>query len=372
MERANCKIMDAARLTERFLRYVRCGSESGDERNFCLLMEDEFKALGIPFWRDEIGPKIGSNGWNLMAKIPGEGESILFSCHLDTVTPGKGVLPILQKGVVRSAGDTILGADDKSGIAAVMEALACILEEGAPHRPIELLFSLCEEKGLLGARHADYSRLKSKEALVLDCGEVGRIVNRAPAIVHLHIQVRGKAAHAGAEPEKGIHALKAAAEAVANIPCGHPDDMSVMNVANFLSPGPTNVVPELATFDMEIRSFTEVLLQKHIRQVEEALQKACRTYGATYELTLDRHSEPIYVPEEGPLLTKVRKLYSEMGIDTQVDSTFGGCDATWLYAHGIQALNTGTGMRDVHSVHESIALADLAAVTTMVYGVMRG
>ncbi len=364
--------MDAARLMERFLRYVRCGSESGNERDFCLLIEEEFRRLGIDFLRDVVGEAVGSNGWNLIASIPGEGEAILFSCHMDTVTPGQGILPILENGVIRSAGDTILGADDKSGIAAVLEALECIFEEGVSHRPVELLFSLCEERGLLGSRHADYSRFKSKEALVLDTGEIGRVINRAPAIVHLHIRVHGKASHAGVEPKKGVHALKAAAEAIANITCGQPDDMSVMNVANFVSEGATNVVPDLATFDMEIRSFTEELLQKHIREAESALQKACRTYGATYELALTRHSDPLYVAEDGPLLTKVRELYATMGVQVRVEGTFGGCDATWLNAHGIAALNTGTGMQQAHSVHESIALADLQTVTSLVYGLIRG
>lgn len=364
--------MNSARLTERFLRYARCGSESGNERDFCLLLEEEFKRLGIAYWRDEIGEKVGSNGWNLIAKVPGEGDPILFSSHLDTVTPGQGVQPILENGLIRSAGDTILGADDKSGVAAIMEALESILEEGVPHRGIELFFTLNEEKGLLGARHADYSRFESKEALVLDYEQVGHTVNRAPAIVHLHIRVHGKAAHAGVAPEKGIHALKAAAQAIANIPCGHPDDKTAMNVANFISQGPTNVVPELATFDMEIRAFTEELLQKHIRSVEEALQTACGAYGATYELALERQCDPVYVPEEGRLYSRMKELYAEMGIEAQAESTFGGSDATWIFAHGIQALNIGTGMRNVHSVNEFIPLSDLENVTRMVYGVMRG
>ncbi|MEA5058827.1 MAG: M20/M25/M40 family metallo-hydrolase [Candidatus Pelethousia sp.] len=364
--------MNTSRLTERFLRYVRCSSESRNEQAFCLLIEDEFARLGIPFRRDEVGDKIGSNGWNLIAKVPGEGDPVLFSCHLDTVKPGAGINPILENGIIRSAGDTILGADDKSGIAAVLEALESILEEGAPHRPVEILFSVCEEIGLLGARHADYSRFESKEGLVLDTSEIGLLKNRAPAIVHLHVRVHGKAAHAAVEPEKGVHAIKAAAEAITNIPCGYPDDMTVMNVANFVSQGATNVVPDLAAFDMEIRSFTETHLQKYIRETEEALQSACRTYGASYELTMERQCDPLFVPEDGPLIQKIRDLYARMGIEVKTKSTFGGCDATWICAHGIQAANTGTGMRNAHGVRESIALADLETITRMVYGVIRG
>ena len=253
--------MNPDRLLRRFMRYVQCDSESGHEQAFCRLLEEEGAKLGIQFWRDPVGEQAGSDGWNLGASIPGTGTPVLFSCHMDTVAPGRGVQPVVEGGVVRSSGDTVLGADDKSGIAAVMEALESLLESGKPHRPVELLFSVCEELGLKGAKYADYSRFASKEALVLDNDIPGLINHRAPANVHLHIQVQGRAAHAAVSHGEGVHALKAAVAAIAQIPCGAPDADTVMNVANFLAPGPTNVVPAQASFDMEIRSFVEDKLQ---------------------------------------------------------------------------------------------------------------
>ena len=235
---------------------------------------------------------------------------------------------------------------------------------------MELLFSVCEELGLKGAKYADYSRFASKEALVLDNDIPGLINHRAPANVHLHIQVQGRAAHAAVSHGEGVHALKAAVAAIAQIPCGAPDADTVMNVANFLAPGPTNVVPAQASFDMEIRSFVEDKLQGYIQQVRQALETACGQYGASYTLEVERHSDVLDVPLDSPVLQQIQEIYRQMGVETRVESTFGGCDATWLCANGIRALNTGTGMANVHGTGEHIAIKDLETTTRMVEALM--
>ncbi len=359
------------RLTERFFAYVQCASESHKELPFAQKLAHECEELGLHVEFDEAGEKCGSNANNLRAFLQGEGEPIMFCAHMDTVSPGEGIKPRLEDGIIRSDGTTVLGADDKSGIAAVMEAVERIIEEKAPHRPVELLFTVCEECGLLGSRYADYSAFKSKEAVVLDSSKLHCVVNRAPAHVVLSFTVCGKSSHAGCAPENGIHALKAAAQAVNAIPCGHVDDMSVMNVADFMAPGQTNVVPDRASFSMEIRSFSEELMQKHIAASEKAVQEACAFYGARYEMTSDRHSDALYVPEEGELLKQMTRISREKGQELKVEGSFGGCDATWLNANGIAAVNLGTGMRDVHGVQESIAEKDLEATAELLYALIR-
>ena len=353
--------MNSKRLLERFFRYVSCPSESGKERPFCELIEGELSALGFTVRRDQAaGEKCGSDGRNVYASLPGEGEPILFSAHMDTVAPGVGIKPVVRDGVVYSSGDTVLGADNKAAIAAVLEAVETILEQKLPHRPIEVLFSICEELGLLGAKHADYSYIKSKQAVVLDTVEIGSLVNNTPANVHLHIEITGKSSHAGVAPDKGVHALKAAAAAIANIPCGFTADGStVMNVANLLAPGKTNVVPDKATFDMEIRCFDEKILADHIKNTESAVKTACDAVGASYTITSDRHSDVLYVPESSPLCSRLKEVYTGLGVNVVVERTYGGCDATWLSYNGIDAINAGLGMRDIHSLNEHIAVADL-------------
>ena len=143
-----------------------------------------------------------------------------------------------------------------------------------------------------------------------------------------------------------------------------------MNVANFLAPGPTNVVPAQASFDMEIRSFVEDKLQGYIQQVRQALDAACGQYGASYTLEVERHSDVLDVPLDSPVLQQIQEIYRQMGVETRVESTFGGCDATWLCANGIRALNTGTGMANVHGTGETIAIKDLETTTRMVEALM--
>lgn len=363
--------MNSERLLERFKKYISCPSESRHEKNFCILIEEELKKLGLEVWRDEIGDAIGSDGWNVHACLPGEGDPMLFSCHLDTVSPGVCIKPVIKDGVIYSDGTTILGADDKSGIAIVMEAIESIIESGSKHRTVEVMFSLCEELGLLGAMHADYSKIKSKNAIVLDSGQSGCIINMSPAQIKLHFEITGKASHAGVAPDKGIHALKAAAEAVYNIPCGNVDEYSVMNVSNFISAGETNVVAPNASFDMEIRSFSEDLLKAHWDASVKAVEDACKKYGASFSHTYEKHSDLLHVPKTTAFVKELIKKYEALGKTARVTKTYGGCDATYLNANGIKAVNIGTGMQEAHSVTEHMAIKDFEFTAAFIESVMK-
>ena len=363
--------MNTERLVERFIRYVSVDSESRNERRFCELIEKELADLGLTVKRDDAGEKCGSNGWNIHAFLPGQGEPILFSAHMDTVTPGVGIRPVIKDGVIRSSGDTILGADDKSGIAAVMEALEMIKEENLSHRPIEVLFSICEEVGLLGAKHADYSGIKSKQAVVLDSGIVGTLINESPAKLELHVQVTGKSAHAAVAPQKGINAIKAASTAIAGLPCGIVDEHTVMNVANFLSPGKSNIVPDKATFDIDLRSFDSDRLEMHVAAVESAVKTACEGVGASYKIDIDRQTDILFVPTDSAILKRLQEVYAQLGIESRSHKTYGGCDATWLFFNGIDAINIGIGMTDSHSTDEHISVENLQTAVKIVLAMMR-
>lgn len=358
--------MSEDRLVERFLRYVSCDSESRCELPFCKLIEGELKALGLDVAIDPVGPPCGSDGYNIIAKLEGTGEPLLFCAHMDTVSPGRGIRPVIEDGVIRSSGDTVLGADDKSGVAAVMEALCEIVENGLPHRPVEVLFTVCEEVGLLGSRHADYSRIGAKEAVVLDSSMRGCIVNRAPAMVVLSVCIEGRAAHAAVDPKSGISAVKVAADAIAAIPCGNVDEESTINVANLLAPGKYNIVPDRAAFQIDVRSFLEETLQGHILFIERALSAACDKFGASYAMEQHRHSDVLFVPEESGIIQRLFRIYERLGIPVRAERTFGGSDATWLNANGIAAVNIGTGMTNVHSVSEHISIEDLRSTKDVV------
>lgn len=368
--------MNRQRLLERFLRYIKCDSESGNEKQFCILLENELKALGLTVVRDEVGEKCGSNGWNIYARQEGKlsEDGTLFCCHLDTVTPGVGIRPVIADGVIRSSGDTILGADDKSGIAVILEALESILETGEkPERPVECLFTLCEELGLRGAANADFSLLQSKQAVVLDSGGyLGNITHRSPSMMNMTITFYGKATHAGVDFDNGIHALKAAAKVVNDLELGYVDDLSVRNISNFLSPGKTNVVADKASFDMEVRCFTEDGMAGHLQEIEEKCKESCAKFGTTYTITYDPHGKACHVPEDRPFVQKMMQHYREMGIEPNLRTTYGGSDTSKLFEGGIDAVNISTGMEEGHSVNEHIAIADLETVCGFVERLMRG
>ena len=363
--------MNTSRLIERFSKYVACDSESGNEGRFCELMEAELQALGMTVVRDEVGEKCGSNGYNLFASLPGAGEPILFSAHLDTVPPGVGIEAVVEDGVIRSKGNTVLGADNKAGIAAVVEAITMIQEEGLTHRPVEVLFSVCEEIGLLGAKYADYSKIQSKQAVVLDNSVPGSLINEGPAMMEIFVEITGRSAHAAMSPEKGISAVKVAAAAIVDIPTGKVDENTVMNVANLLAPGKSNVVPEKASFDIDLRSFSEEALQKHVAQIEQAVKTACEAKGATYTIRANRKTDVLFVPPESPVVARLREVYAGLGVEAKVEKTYGGADATWIFKNGIDAINIGIGMMDVHSSDEHISVADFALTTRVVYEMAR-
>ena len=351
--------MSTQRLTKTFIDYVSVGSETGNELDFCLKLEQELIETGFEVERSEMGQFCNSNGFNIHGWLPGEGESILLCCHTDTVKPGCGIKAHEKNGYIYSDGTTILGADDKSGIAEIVEAARRLVESGKPHRPIEVLFTLCEEVGMLGSKFADYSKIKSRSALVLDGEEIGEIVNSAAANIVMSFHFSGKAAHAGICPEDGIHALKAAARAANNIPVGHVDDISVMNISNFLSPGATNIVAPKADFDMEFRSYDEDTVQKHIKTAVDAVEEACAFYGATYTCESERHSGAFTVDPDSPFIKAVFAAYERAGITPHLEKTLGGCDASNLAANGIDVVNIGTGMRDVHTTAENIKVEDM-------------
>lgn len=362
--------MNKDRLIDRFVKYCACPSESCDELAFAEMIEAELQQLGLETWRDEIGAQCGSNGFNVHAFLPGEGEPILFSAHMDTATPGKVVNPVIDGDIIRSDGTSILGSDDKSGIAAVMEMLECLKENPRPHRPIEVFFSVCEELGLLGAEHADYSKIRSKEAVVLDGDYPGCITNQTAGILRFKVEITGKSSHAALDPESGINALKAAAQVVSRAKLGY-HDIGVLNIANFLAPGEGNMVSDKAVFDVELRAFTEddrTTLKNYILNIVEEV--CAETPGLTYTHEEVMKTAILYVPEDSNLLKRMIEVYTSLGEAPQLLKSYAGCDATYLDINGIAAVDYGTGMQLVHSTEEFIRIDDLVKTTLFVEGMV--
>lgn len=355
-------MINEERLLHRFLDYVQIDSESGDEKNIADRLLKDLRELGCEVWRDNAGESTDSNGYNVYARLAGDASlsPLLFMAHMDTVRPGKGVRPVVSGGVIKSGGDTILGGDDKSGIAAIAEALNCIAEKGLTHRPVEILFTIGEESGLKGARAADLSKFAAKEALVLDSsGDAGKIIVAAPGQIKFSARVTGRSAHAGVAPETGVNAIQAAAEGVAAMKLLRIDEETTANISVFTSDYATNIVPESTFVKGEIRSRDTGKLNAQAEHMKRCMQEACDKYGAKLDLEMDIAYLAYTVAEDDALVARVAAACRKIGLEPAAAASGGGSDANIINRGGIKAIVLATGMDKVHTTSEQLTTENL-------------
>lgn len=211
--------IDVDRLKDYLLDLVRIDSLSRREGAIARRLTADLEAIGATVEFDDAAAAVGGEVGNLIAHVPGtvDAPPMLLCAHMDTVEPGIGVTPIVEGDVIRSDGTTVLGGDDKSGIAIVMECARICRETGCRHPPIEIVFTVCEEAGLLGSRNLDLGRVRASRGFVFDSDAAGFVFTRAPGASHFEAVVTGRAAHAGMAPEQGISAIQVAATAIAGM-----------------------------------------------------------------------------------------------------------------------------------------------------------
>lgn len=360
---------------KRLERYVRCTSISGIEKEMCDLIKSELLQYNASIITDENTHALDSNGYNIFASIDGDlnEEPIMLCAHLDTVNHTGEIVPIIKNGVVTSNGQTILGADDKSGVTAIMEAISIIKNDMKSHRPIEVLFTINEEIGLKGSGAFDFSVVKSKRAIVFDSSEkFGSIINQSPSANIVKVEVYGIASHAAIHPEEGISALMAAVEMIHQIKIGRIDENTTVNVANFLSPGKTNVVSEVATFEIEIRSFDEKNLEEITNGILDIINTKAALFKVNIKFTNSHVLKKFYVPEEDILIKMLSNHLNHLKIQPIITRTYGGSDTNNINIHNIIAVNLSTGMQNSHSINESIKIVDLEKTTELIVNILTG
>ncbi len=362
------------RLVERFLRYIQIDSETRYERDFALHLSDELTALGFEVEFDNAGEKIGGNCGNLIAKIKGsqDGQAVLLSGHMDTVSPGKGIKPIIKDDVIYSDGTTILGGDDKAGIAMIVEAFQTIKENNLDHKDIELLFTVAEEGGLNGSKNLDTSKISASHGFILDSSKLpGEIITSAPAQAKLDIKVKGRAAHAGVRPEDGINALQVASRAIDNMKLLRIDEETTANIGIISGGSATNVVmPEL---DMvaEVRSLCNEKLDNQIEHMKKCFASAAVDFDATVHIDIKHMYASFKIEDEHELVQRAVQTFESMGIEASTTSTGGGSDANILNKKGITVLNLGIGERKAHTVEEHYHISDLLTMTQFVMNIIK-
>jgi len=361
-------MINKERLLNTFMDYVRIDSESRDEKAMAQRLVADLTAVGCEVYVDDTMDKTGSNTGNVFATLPATapGEPILLCAHMDTVVPGVGVEPVVEDGIVRSKGDTVLGADDKSGVAAIVEGLRVVAEQNLPHPTIEVVFTVCEEIGLFGSRYMDYSRLTAKKAAVLDSGVPGVIVTAGPGQYKINATVIGRKAHAGGAPQNGISAIQVLCEAISNMKQLRIDPETTANIGAIHAEYPTNIVAERATMRAECRSRNADKLEKQAKHMEDCLHLACEKYGATLELERTKVYESYRHDENHPFIQEMSDAMTRVGLTPRLMEGGGGSDVNNMCQNGITALMIGTGMAAVHTTDEYIKVAELENTAELV------
>ena len=356
------------KILEEFLELVQIDSDSLFERNMADALIAKLKEIGCEVWEDkQMINEIGGNAGNIYAVLEGTvPKAILFSAHMDRVSNGRGIKPVIADGKITAQG-TILAADDVSGIAAIIDGLRRVKQLDKPHPRIEVLFTVCEEKFVTGSRYINYDRITAKEAYVLDSpGRIGRVINGAPAKARISFEVTGKNAHAGNAPEQGINAVMAAAKALVKLPDGRLDFESTANYSMFEAQGVSNVVNAHAAVSGEARSRNNEKLEAYIKNVEKVCKETADETGAEFKVNIIRDYRSFLVPTASCCIQRAGRVFDKMGIEMRVEAGGGGMDANRLNEHGITAVGLATGYTRNHTPLEELQVEDLLRSGEMV------
>jgi tripeptide aminopeptidase len=347
-----------------FTELAAIPSPPGAEREVADRVRGYLEGLGLQVTEDDAGREIGSNTGNLFCRLEptsSNGGLPVFLCaHLDTVPPTGPLEPVIEDGVLRNAGGTILGADNKAAVAALLESARLILSENRPHAGIELLFTPKEEVGLRGAKAFDTTRLRAGVGFVYDhAAPIGEVMLGAPHAVTLEVTMRGRAAHAGIAPEEGRSAIAAAARAISDFRLGRLDDETTVNVGLIEGGTARNIVPDRCTFSIDVRSHDEQKLADVVQELLETI-----TFAAALEqCEAETDSEVSYRGyrfSRGDLPVRMACAALEReGIQPRLGLGGGGADANVFNERGRPCVNLANGMAAIHTPDEHIAVADL-------------
>jgi tripeptide aminopeptidase len=376
-------LINQERLKNFLIELIKIDSLSGKERDVAMRLKREMEELGATVSIDDAGEKVGGNVGNLIAHFSGnvqESQPLLLSAHMDTVVPGEGIVPILDGDILHTDGRTVLGGDDKSGVAIICEVLRVVKENRLSCSDVDVVFTICEEAGLIGAKCLDVTKLRARTGLVLDSDSVGFLSTKAPAANRIEFRVHGLAAHAGMCPEKGINAIQVAAEGIAQMRLGRIDHETTANLGLVEGGMAVNIVPNQVILRGQARSHSEEKLNWQTEHMTNCLKEAAarhvleldgKQYAATVDAKIERDYDCMDVPDSAPIVKLVHAAAKKLNLEVKTLATGGGCDANVLNQKGLVVANLSTGMREIHTVKEWLDLRDLDVAAQMVLEIVK-
>lgn len=366
--------MNEERLIRQFMDMLQVDSESGDERQIADYLKEHFKQFNVEITEDDSAEITGHGAGNLLIRLKGTEDAapVYFTVHMDTVTPGKGIKPKIEEDYIVSDGTTILGSDDKAGIAALVEAFHIIQENNIPHGDIEIVITVGEEAGLVGAKAFDTGQLKSEFGYAIDStGKVGTVVTSAPTQSKVEAHIHGKTAHAGVAPEEGISAINVAAKAISMMKLGRIDPETTANVGRIEGGSATNIVADYAYVLAEARSLDPAKMEAQVQHMKEAFEKAAETLGGRAEVAVEKMYDHLYAEQDSEVVSTVKTAIENIGREADFISLGGGSDGNVFNGKGIQTVVLGLGYENIHTTSERMPIEELVKATELIVEIVK-
>lgn len=366
-----------------FLELVQIDSPSKKETAVADYLESILKPLGVDMWRDDAAKKIEGECGNLHVRMPGRGSqapAVLFSSHMDTVMPGIGIKPQIRDGVIYSDGTTVLGADDKAGVSTIVEVMRTLHESGMPHGPIEVIFDVAEEIGLLGAYAVDLSSVKAKYAIVLDGEDMDSVIYKSPSANRMFYEIDGVAAHAGMAPERGVSAIEVFAHAVSRMKLGRLNPDSTANIGVVNAGRATNIVADKLTATAEARSHSNEFLEAQSAHMSQCFVDAVQAYtktvdgktlSAVFKPQIKREFNAMNIGFESLPFRVTAAAGAALGMTMRPLAIGGGTNANVYNEKGLPAVVIGCGMREEHTTSEHVAISDLELAVKLCLSILQ-
>lgn len=352
------------RIKQTFLEMVATNSPSKQERGVADYLIGKLKSFGFSVEEDDAASKIDGNAGNIIATLPGtvdDAKAIFLGGHMDTVDTTENLKVVIDGDLIKTDGTTILGADDKGGIAAILEGVESVIESGTPRGAIQLIFNVAEEIGLLGARNMDYSKIKADYGFVFDTQKpVCCITWSAPSHVNILVEITGRASHAGMAPEKGVSAILAASNAISKMKLGRIDSETTANVGVIEGGKARNIVPDKVMIKAEARSRDESKLAAQVEHMKSTFEEEASKIGAEAVVKLEKEYTAFRYNTDDDIVKLASKASLKTGIEPVYVDGGGGSDANVFNAHGIPVLNIGVGYDGAHSSSENVTVSDMA------------
>ena len=369
-------MIDQKRVLKEFFTLVSIRCSTLDEREIADLLTKRLRDLGAAeIHEDGAGKALGGNTGNIVANFKGtvaDVPTVMLTAHMDCVEPCANITPVLKDGVIRSDGTTILGADDKAGVVAILETLRCLKEQNIPHGDLQIVFTVAEEGGVNGSRCLDTSLLHADLGYTLDThGHAGTAAFKAPGKNQLVVRIMGKAAHAGIDPDAGRNAITAAGRVLTAVPQGRIDAETTCNVGKIAGGTATNVVAEFCTIHFESRSRDKAKLDALTQRIVDAVHSALDGTGCTAEITVKKDYDPYELPQDALPIRYLCRAAEKLGFPVVLEEEGGGSDANHFNAYGIPTTVLGVGMEDCHTKEESILVQDLYDAAELTLAIVR-